>query len=130
MLARFEADFSTIVRRVHDAGDHEIILVNDFQDRIGIGATGTVIFRRISNARGFGAIWRAERRTLSGLGARNFDANWPDDDPVNRAFLDELERRLSVRGDNFAAVESRVSASWKATGKWRSMALERAKRCY
>ncbi|WP_457798919.1 hypothetical protein [Methylocystis sp. S23] len=119
-IARFERQFPTVWRMVEASEHYRIDIIEPFEDRIGIGSTGTVLFRHANN-RAFGAVWRAEKAALIGLGARHYDANLPDDHPANASFLAELARRLKTHGATQGEITGRAGGGYhpRHRARWR-----------
>ncbi|CAN2534476.1 hypothetical+protein [Methylocapsa aurea] len=126
-LALFEKQFPTIAKMVEDSETYRLEITLPLES-IGIGAAATVIFKNKSG-RGFGCSWHLDKGELHGLRSRRYSSAAGDDDPANREWISELERRLALAGEAREEVANALGVSGNLSHKPR-MRAALARRAY
>ncbi|OAI30550.1 hypothetical protein A1351_08595 [Methylosinus sp. R-45379] len=127
-LALFEKQFPTIAKMVADSENYRIEITHPLES-LGIGAASTVIFKSKAG-RGFGASWHLDKGELHGLRSRRYSSAAGDDDPANREWIRELERRLSLDGESRGEIARALRIRGKNHSQKSKMREGLARRAY
>lgn len=94
----FRDRFDVVADIIDNAPEpHSLYFVSPLIDKIGVGESATVIIKN-PRGRGFGLTVFFDDQRIVGMRHLKFNAKKPPDAPGNRAFIEELTRRLQARG--------------------------------
>lgn len=117
-----------VVADIIDAApeQHEIYFTLPLIDKIGVGQSATAILKKVRSQRGFGLTVFFDDLRLVGMRNLTFDATKSPDAPGNRAFIEELKRRLDCEGLSLEEIVGHAGAGWKLKHRQKfQSALER-----
>lgn len=126
---KFAAAFEAVADIIASAPErHEIYFTLPLLDKIGVGESATAIVKNVRTQRGFGLTVHFGSGVIVGMRRLQYDVKKQPDAPGNRAFVEELRRRVAVEAADLGAVTG-GPVSFRADRK-RKLRREIAARCY
>jgi len=126
---KFRDRFESVANIIDSASEpHSLYFVTPLLEKIGVGESATCILKN-PHGRGFGLTVHFGSGVIVGMRSLQYDTKKSPDSHGNRAFIEELKRRLSVEGASLGTITNGVPLAFNGSNK-RYLKREIAARCY